>query len=110
METEIVKYQELYKVLFKDENINDIIINIEVYKLVKEDIKNNKRVEIDWNLYNPYEIRMITKFKVDDNFTFRLNQETIEIQRQVKEFMKNYKKDITSLVLENMINKAKWIE
>jgi hypothetical protein len=24
--------------------------------------------------------------------------------------MKNYKKDITSLVLENMINKAKWIE
>jgi rRNA-processing protein FCF1 len=50
---------------------------------------------------------MITKFKVDDNFTFRLNQETIEIQRQVKEFMKNYKKDITSLVLENMINKAK---
>jgi hypothetical protein len=47
METEIVKYQELYKVLFKDENINDIIINIEVYKLVKEDIKNNKRVEID---------------------------------------------------------------
>lgn len=110
METEIVKYQELYKVLFKDENINDIIINIEVYKLIKEDIKNNKWVEIDWNLYNPYEIRMITKFKVDDNFSFRLSQETVEIQRQVKEFMKNYKKDITGLVLENMINKVKWIE
>jgi hypothetical protein len=24
--------------------------------------------------------------------------------------MKNYKKDITGLVLENMINKVKWIE
>ena len=43
---EIVKYQELYKVLFKDENIDDIIITIEVYKLIKEDIKNNKWVEI----------------------------------------------------------------
>ena len=50
---------------------------------------------------------MITKFKIDDNFTLRLAQETIEIQKQVKEFMKNYKKDITNLVLENMINKAK---
>jgi predicted small metal-binding protein len=50
---------------------------------------------------------MITKFKVDDNFSFRLSQETVEIQRQVKEFMKNYKKDITGLVLENMINKVK---
>ena len=107
---EIVKYQELYKVIFTDENIKEIIITSEIYNLIKEDIKNNKWVEIDWNLYKPYEFKMVVKFKIDDGFVFRLNQETEEVQKQVKEFMKNYKKDITSTVLENMINKAKWIE
>ena len=109
MTTEIVKFKQLHKVIFKDEG-EPKLISAEIFQNIKEDLKENKWIEIDDELYNPFEIKKIIKYRVQDWITDKLKQETDWIQRKVKEYMRLYKKELTMWVLENMINKAKGLE
>lgn len=106
MSKEIIKWKQLYKVIFKD-NENPKLITPQQYELIKKDLFLNKWVEIDNELFNPFQILKITKYKTQDGIVSRLNKENEEIQKKVRWFMRNYKNELTIWVLENMINKAK---
>ena len=106
MKSEIIKWQELYKVYLKD--WEEKVISSEIYENIKQDLFDNKWIEINKELFNPFEIKKITKFKVQDWIKERLSIEPENIQKKVREYIRTYKKELTLWVLENMILKAKW--
>lgn len=108
MSTEIVKYKELYKIIFKDDETK--VISAEMCKKIQGDLQKNSWIVIDDEIYNPFEIKKIVKFKMQDWINERLKVENESVQKQVRGFIKVYKNDVTLWVLENMIKKAKWIE
>ena len=67
MSTEIQKWVEVYKINFfqpktkDDQNpiIEPIVITKQWFESIKWDVKNNKWIEVWWNLYNPFTIRSI---------------------------------------------------
>lgn len=107
---EITIWKQFYKIVFKDEDTQDKLITPEQFDKIKSKLFKNEWVEVDQELYNPFEIRKIIKFKIQDWITQRLSKESEKIQREVREFMRVYKKEINLWVLENMIKKAKGIE
>lgn len=115
MNTEIQKWIELYKINFfqpktkddRNEMKEPIIINKVVYEKVKQDLMNNKWIEINWELYNPYTIDCIKKFKMDENINSVLSLESYAVQDKVKTYMKYDKIDTTLQRLNSMIKKAR---
>lgn len=106
MKNEIVKFKQLYKVVFK-EWLAPKLITPEIFVGIKEDLKNNNWIELDDELYNPFEVKMIIKYKVQDWITDKLKVEHELVQKKVREYMRLYKKELTVWVLENMVIKAK---
>jgi len=115
METWIQKWVELYKINFfqpktnQDHNLwkEPIIITKEAYEEIKEDLKNNKRIEIDWELYNPYTIDTVKRYKIGEQINILLQKQPPEIQAKVKWYMKYEKRNTNIQRLESMIEKAK---
>ena len=115
MNTEIQKWIELYKISFFQPKTKDdmnepkepIIITKEAFNKVKEDLKNNKWIEINDELYNPYTVDTVKKFKMDENIYTILNNEPIEVQNKVKWYLKYEKKSTTVSRLKIMIEKAR---
>ena len=115
MSKEIQKWVELYKInFFQPKNKDDrnvakesIIISKEAYFKVKEDLTNNKWIEIWDELYNPYTIDTVKKYKIEESIHNRLSKEPKQIQEKVKYYMKFEKKDTNLWRLELMIEKAR---
>lgn len=103
-------WKQLYKIVFKDEETHDKLITPQQFDKIKEKLFKNEWIEVDEELYNPFEIRKIIKFKIQDWISQILSKELESIQKKVREYMRTYKKEINIWVLENMIKKAKWIE
>lgn len=104
---DLVKYKQLYRVIFKDEKEDDKLITTEQFELFKNKLFKNEWIEIDNELFSPFEIRKIKKFQLQDWITQRLATENQNIQKIVKGYMRLYEKEINLWVLENMISKAK---
>lgn len=102
---EIIKYKKMYKIIFKDDDPK--IVSEEVCNLVKQQWVNNKPIQIDDEMYSPFEIKKIVENKMDDQILVRLSWESEYVQTEVKNKIKNYKKQITIWVVENMIHKVK---
>ena len=107
---DLVKYKQLYRVIFKDEKESDKLITTEQFELFKNKLFKNEWIEIDNELFSPFEIRKIKKFQLQDWINQKLATESQNIQKIVKWYMRVYEKEITLAVLQNMINKAKWID
>ena len=115
MWNEITRIETYYKINFfqpktnQDKNVwkKPIIIPEEAYKLIKDDLINNKRIEINWELYNPYTIDTVKKHKIEESVSVILSNQDVRIQKKVKEYMQFEKKTTTIKRLENMIQKAK---
>ena len=103
--SEIIKYKKMYKIIFKDDEPK--IVSEEVCNLVKQQWINNKPVQIDDEMYSPFEIKKIVENKMDDQILVILSKESDSIQSEVKNKIKNYKNKITLWVVENMIHKVK---
>lgn len=101
---EIIKYKKLYKVLFKEDDPK--LITPEQFEIIKEKLFKNEWIEIDNELYNPFQIKKIIKHKSEDWIMQILNNESEEIKKIVKWYMKLYKNDLTIWVIKNMIKKA----
>lgn len=110
MSNDLTKFKQLYKIVFKNEQDEDKTINEDSLAYVKAQWIAWKPVEIAWELFNPFEIRKIVKWTLEDWVISRLNCEPQAIRDKVKEMMRLYKKKISLWVLENMIKKAKWID
>jgi len=108
MTKSIVKYETLYRIVFRDEETPDKLITKTIFNEIKQDILKNKWIELWWELYNPYLIKKIVKYKISKWINVRLSKEKEEIQHKVREYMRWYYKEITLWVVENMIKKAKW--
>ena len=115
MPNEIEKVVDFYKINFfqpktqhdQNEWKSPLIITKEAYLLIKDDLINNKRIEINDELYNPYTIDTVKKFKVTESVTTILWKQDIRVQNKVKEYMQYEKKDATIERVKNMIKKAK---
>lgn len=115
MSKAIQKWTELYRINFfqpktKDDR-NDpkepLIITKEIYWIIKDDLINNRRFEINWELYNPYTVDTVKRFKVDENVETVLKAQNPMVQKKVKEYMRYEKKHTNMQRLESMIEKAK---
>lgn len=104
--TEIVKWKQLYKVVFKEE-WEVKLISPEQFDSIKKKLFKNEWIEVDNELYNPFEIKKIVKYQTQDWIVAIINKEPVEVQKRVKEFMKLYKKELTIWVVNNMVEKAK---
>ena len=104
--TEIVKWKQLYKVVFKEE-WEVKLISPEQFTSIKTKLFKNEWIEVDNELYNPFEIKKIIKYKTQDWIVWILTKEPEEVQKRVKELMKLYKKELTVWVLKNMIWKTR---
>lgn len=104
--TEIIKWKQLYKIVFKDESTPNKLVTPSQFDTIKQKLFRNEWIEVDNELYNPFEIRKIIKFKTQDGIIQRLNKEPEDVQVKVREFMKLYKKELSMGVVENMILKA----
>ena len=106
MKNEITIYRDLYKVIFKwDEPTK--LITPQQYTIIKQKLFKSEWIELDDQLYNPFEVIKIIKYKTQDWIVQRLWKECEEVQIKVKEEMRVYKKPLTLAVLENMIAKHK---
>lgn len=103
-------WKQIYKIVFKDEETRNKIITDKQYLRIKNKLFKNEWIEVDNELYNPFEIKKIVKFQSEDWIAQRLQKEAPYIQKKVKEYIRFDKKDITLSRLEVMIQKAKWIE
>ena len=106
MTTEIIKWKQLYRIVFKWEDW-DKLISPNQFWIIKEKLFKNEWIEVDWELYNPFEIKKIVKYKTQDWIVQLIAAETEPIQKKVREYMKLYKKELTIWVVKNMITKAK---
>ncbi len=93
--TQLVKWKQLYKVVFKEEDSQPKIITPEAYKGIKKDLFNNKWIELDGELYNPFLIKKIVKYETQDGIVQLIKEESEDIQEKVREFMRLYKKKLT---------------
>lgn len=107
---EITIWKQFYKIVFKDEEIQDKLITPEHFEKIKIKLFKNEWIEVDEELYNPFEVRKIVKFKIQDWISQKLSLESEKVQREVREYMRTYKKELNMWVLENMIKKAKGID
>jgi len=115
MNKQIIKRVELYKINFfqpktnKDQNEakESLIITRDWFNRIKEDLKNNRRIEINWELFNPYTIDTVKKFKVDESVDMLLKQQNESVQEKVKWYMRYEKKNTDLQRLEAMIEKAR---
>lgn len=104
--TKLIKWKQLYKVIFKDEW--DVkLITPEQFTSIKQKLFKNEWVEIDNELFNPFEIKKIVKYKTEDWIIWVINQQPQEVQKRVREIMKNYKKNLSVWVVQNMITKVR---
>lgn len=106
MSKEIVVWKNLYKVIFKEE-WEVKLITPEQFTSIKAKLFKNEWVEIDNELFNPFEIKKIVKYKTQDWIVWILNKEPEQVQTKVREFMKLYKKELTVWVVENMVLRAR---
>ena len=101
----IIKYKKMYKIIFKDDDPK--IVSEEVCNSIKQQWINNKPIQIDDEMYSPFEIKKIVENKMDDQIMVLLSKETANIQSEVKNNIKNYKNKITLWVVKNMIDKVR---
>ena len=106
MKNEIVVWKNLYKVVFKEE-WEVKLISPEQFASIKAKLFKNEWIEVDNELYNPFEIKKIVKYKTQDWIVAIINKEPEEVQKRVKELMKLYKKELTVWVLNNMVAKVR---
>lgn len=106
MSNEIIKWKELYKVIFK-EDWEIKLITPGQFQSIKQKLFKNEWVEIDNELFNPFEIKKIVKYKTQDGIIWLINNEPEEVQKKVRELMKLYKKELTVWVVKNMISKVR---
>ncbi|MCP4523127.1 MAG: hypothetical protein GY828_02810 [Candidatus Gracilibacteria bacterium] len=103
--TEIIKYKKMYKVIFKDDVPK--IVSEKVCEIIKQQWINNKPVQIDDEMYSPFEIKKIIENKMDDQISIILSKEDESVQTEVKNKIRNYKNKLTIGVVKNMIDRVK---
>ncbi len=106
MSTEIIKWKQLYKVIFK-EDWEVKLITPEQFTSIKKKLFKNEWIEIDAELFNPFEIKKIVKYQTQDGIVWIINNEPQEVQKNVRELMKLYKKELTIGVVKNMVQKVR---
>lgn len=103
---EIVKWKQLYKIIMKEE-WEVKLISPEQFESIKKKLFKNEWIEVDNELYNPFEIKKIVKYKTQDWIVWIISKEPEEVQKRVKELMKLYRKELTVWVLNNMVAKVR---
>lgn len=58
---EITKAYKLYKIVLVDDE--EIVVTEPVAEFIKDEMKTENFIEIDWNMYNKYEIKRIIEVK-----------------------------------------------
>ena len=62
---EIIKAYKLYKIILV--NDEEIVVTEPVAEFIKDEMKTENFIEIDWNMYNKYEIKRIMEVKQKSN-------------------------------------------
>jgi len=103
--TDLVKYEETYIITFKDGSIEEI--SKQGWEYLIKALVDKQWVVINWAGYNRFEIISCKPIKRDWEALWILSQETLQIQKKVKWYMKIDKKELTPWRMKVMIERAK---
>ena len=112
MTTSIVKWKDLKIVNFKQPRkwdldqteIESLIISDETYEIIKPDIVNFKFFEINWELHNPYSVKNVLNYKMQEWAWDLITLEPEFIQKKVKQELK-YQKKVWAVRMMRIIDK-----
>ena len=111
MSTEIIKWIQWFRVTFKWDQA-PIDVDDVLGKKIQDQLRNNSWIEVNWGMYNPFQVLSVLPIQLNGSAIELLKQEPEDIKKKAKEiiakFERDNKKTASLAVIENAIKMAKW--